>query len=171
MAKNVIEIIIKAVDEASKEIKGISSTLEKNRDTITKVGAVSGAAFAALSFGVKEAAEESMELNNALIGLSSIAAGVGVDVNQARDAAKSLADDGLMTVAEAATSLKNLLSRGFSLQEATDLMNRFKDSAAFGRQASLSFGQAIMGATEGLKNENSVLVNEICPIRRRLLVA
>lgn len=159
MAKNVIEIIIKAVDEASKQIQGVSATLEKHRGTIMKVGAVSGAAFAALTFGIKDATKESMELNNALIGLSSIAAGVGVDVDKATDSAKSLASDGLMTVAEAATSLKNLLARGYGLEEAIDIMGRFKDSAAFGRQANLSFGESIVGATEGLKNENSVLVD------------
>lgn len=38
-------------------------------------------------------------------------------------------------------------------------MDRFKDSAAFGRQSSLQLGEAIKGATEGLKNENSVLVD------------
>lgn len=171
MAKNILEVIIRARDEASKQINGVASSLEKHRGAIKKIGAVSGAAFGALTLGIKDTARESIELNNALIGLSSIAAGVGVDVDRATEAAKTLAADGLMTVSEAATSLKNLLARGYGIEEAIDIMNRFKDSAAFGRQASLSFGQAIMGATEGLKNENSVLVNEICPIRRRLLVA
>jgi hypothetical protein len=38
-------------------------------------------------------------------------------------------------------------------------MNRFKDSAAFGKQGALSFGEAIRGATEGIKNGNSILVD------------
>ena len=38
-------------------------------------------------------------------------------------------------------------------------MNSLKDSAAFGRQQSYSYGEAIKSATEGLKNENSVLVD------------
>lgn len=60
---------------------------------------------------------------------------------------------------DAATSLKNLLSRGYGLQEASVIMDRFKDSASFGRQSSLELGEAIRGATEGLKNENSILVD------------
>lgn len=39
------------------------------------------------------------------------------------------------------------------------MMNRFKDSAAFGRQSSLSLGEAVKSATEGIKNENSILVD------------
>jgi hypothetical protein len=64
-----------------------------------------------------------------------------------------------MTVADAATSLKNLLAAGFSLDQAVTLINRFKDSAAFGRQAALGFGESIRGATEGIKNGNSILVD------------
>jgi hypothetical protein len=38
-------------------------------------------------------------------------------------------------------------------------MNRFKNSAAFGRQSALSFGAAVSSATEGIKNGNSILVD------------
>ena len=38
-------------------------------------------------------------------------------------------------------------------------MDRFKDSASFGRQSSLDLGTAVRSATEGLKNENSILVD------------
>ena len=38
-------------------------------------------------------------------------------------------------------------------------MLALKDSAAFGRQSSYEYGEAIRSATEGLKNENSVLVD------------
>lgn len=173
--KNVIEFLIKAIDQASPEFKDIADEAGKSAKKIEydydKLSLASTAAFAALAYGIKDATDESTELGNALLGLSSIAEGNGVSITQAKEAAMALADDGLMPVADAATGLKNLLSRGFGLQESIDIMNRFKDSAAFGRQASLGFGEAIKGATEGLKNENSVLVNEICPIRRRLLVA
>lgn len=38
-------------------------------------------------------------------------------------------------------------------------MIALKDSAAFGRQSSYSMGEAVQSATEGLKNENSILVD------------
>ena len=40
-------------------------------------------------------------------------------------------------------------------------MNVFKNTAAFGRQSSYSMGEAIQSAAEGLKNENSVLVDNV----------
>jgi hypothetical protein len=75
-----------------------------------------------------------------------------------------------MSVSQASTGLKNLLLAGFGLDQAVILMNRFKDSAAFGRQGALSFGDAITSATEGIKNGNSILV-KYRPYREQFLYA
>jgi phage-related protein len=101
------------------------------------------------------------KFESALIGLSTVAGRrLGSDaIPKATQAAKDLAVDGLMTVTDAATGLKNLLASGFNLDEAIRLMRTFKDAAAFGRQGSLSFGEAVSSATEGIKNGNSILVD------------
>lgn len=109
-------------------------------------------AFYGILQGVKEVVQESERFVAAFTGLESIATGFGQDADQAKEAAKSLAADGLMTVAEAAQGLKNLLLSGYGLPEAVAIMERFKDTAAFARQGTLEYGQAIVGATEGVKN-------------------
>jgi len=179
-----IDIIINAVDEASgvirkiqDSIKGIPAQLSKatqasqdalgkikksaqaNQETFTKVGAVGGIAFAGISVGISQAITDASNLNNSLTGLKSIVVGTGGDFDKAKKIVQSFTADGLVTAGEAATSLKNLVAKGFSLEQAEQLMIRFKDSAAFGRQAALGLGEAIAGATEGIKNENSMLVD------------
>lgn len=99
------------------------------------------------------------KMQSALIGLSSVSAAFGESQLEARDAAKSLSEDGLMSVTSSAEGLKNLLATGFNLEEAIELMDAFKDSAAFNRQGTLEFGQAIVGATQGIKNQNSIMVD------------
>lgn len=106
-----------------------------------------------------KAVDAAVKQQNALMGLGSIAKGTGNDIGKTTQAARDLAADGLMPLGDAATGLKNLLAAGFSLPQAITLMERFKDSAAFGRQGSLEFGQAIASATEGIKNGNSILVD------------
>jgi hypothetical protein len=101
----------------------------------------------------------SNEFNAAFMGLSSVASAFGTSADEAKAAAQKLAADGLLPIKDAATGLKNLLAAGFSLPEATKLMEAFKDSAAFGRQGALSFGDAVRSATEGVKNGNSILVD------------
>ncbi len=109
--------------------------------------------------GYKDSIAAANRYQSAMTGLSSIAEAFNQDQVAARNAAKELASDGLMTVNEAASGLKNLLASGFGLDQAIVLMDRFKDSAAFNRQAALGFGQAVVTATEGIKNGNSILVD------------
>lgn len=106
-----------------------------------------------------KAVDAAVRQQNALMGLASVAKGTGNSMEAATKAAESLAADGLMPIGDAATGLKNLLASGFSLPQAIRLMEAFKDSAAFGRQGSLEFGQAVASATEGIKNGNSILVD------------
>jgi len=108
-----------------------------------------------------EAARISAETQNAFKGLESIAAFKGIDEQEARRAVQNLrfVRGGIISVGEAATGLKNLLATGFSLPQAITLMERFSDASAFGKQQALSYGDAIRSATEGVKNQNSVLVD------------
>ena len=95
------------------------------------------AAFRQATRTMGEAITQAQAFENAMTGLSSVAGKFGVPVDDATAAARRLAQDGLLGVADAAAGLKNLLSSGFDLNEAIQLMEGFKDSAAFNRQASL----------------------------------
>lgn len=114
----------------------------------------------ALSFG-SAAVRAYNDVQAAQLGLQSIAAFKGIDQQAATAAVNGLklVQDGLLTTGEASAALKNLLSSGFSLDQSIELLKRFGDSAAFGRQSALGFGQAIVSATEGVKNQNSILVD------------
>ena len=104
---------------------------------------------------------EANKLQSANLGLESIAKFKGVDTNAATKSIQNLAlvKNGLLTVGDASLALKNLLATGFSLDESIKLIEGFGDAAAFGRQSSLEFGYAITSATEGIKNQNSILVD------------
>lgn len=117
------------------------------------------ATLAAGAFTANKFMQEADKYRAAMIGLASIATFKAIPAIEAQQAASDLAADGLLTVQDAAKSLKNLLMRGYGLPRSIELMKRFKDAAAFGRQGMLSMGEAIVGATQGLKNEFSVLVD------------
>lgn len=148
-AKRAAEESARAAEEAAERAKAAQARL----------AAAAAAAFALIVKAVKEAVDAANEYNNAMVGLESLANGAGQDFGALKAAAEELAADGLMPVSDAAAALKNLLARGFDAQEAIDLIKRLKDASAFGRQGQLSMGEAVRSATEGLKNENSVLVD------------
>lgn len=147
------------MDKANNQTKSFGSRLKENSLQLAALGAAATLALNKVVAGFRSAIDAAVKQQNALMGLNSIARAFGEDAKAAENAAKDLAADGLMPIGDAAASLKNLLASGFSLPEAIKLMNGFKDAAAFGRQGSLEFGQSIVGATEGIKNGNSVLVD------------
>ncbi|MDQ0923346.1 hypothetical protein QF038_001854 [Pseudarthrobacter sp. W1I19] len=147
-----VKIVISAQDNASRAISGVSNSIQALAGSVIAQQAIS-----TLTSQFDAAVEASNRMRNSLVGVTSVANAFGQDSEKTREAAKSLASDGLESVSEAATQLKNLLSSGFSLDQAIQIIDRFKDTAAFGRQSALGFGEAVSGATEGIKNGNSIL--------------
>ena len=153
----------KSAEGAGKQVEGLGDSTE---DT-GKRGEAAFAAFAAaatVAFGkivqaIKGAIDAANAYTSAITGLQALAEGTGQDFNALSDSLDRLTADGLLPVADAAAALKNLLARGFSADEAITILERLKDAAAFGRQGALSLGEAVRSATEGIKNENSVLVD------------
>lgn len=112
---------------------------------------------------LKDGMEEAITVYNKFeasnMGLRSMIQGQGRDFQQAKGFIDSYISDGLIPMTDAVTAYKNLASRGYSDEQIKNTMNRLKDASAFGRRASLDMGSAVRTASEGLKNENSLLVD------------
>ena len=142
-------------------MKQINKGLGGITKSLKSVAVAAGIAFsikAIVDFG-KESVKASTELSNAMIGLQSIMEGQGRSFNKAQEFITSYVEDGLIPATEAINSYKNLALRGYDDTQIQQVMKALKDSAAFGRQASYTLGKAVETATEGLKNENSILVD------------
>lgn len=106
-----------------------------------------------------ECTQEAEKYQNALTGLKSILEGQGRSFSTAQKFIESYTSDGLITATEAITAYKNLALRGYDTSQIEKVMTALKDSATYSRQASYGLGEAVATATEGLKNENSVVVD------------
>lgn len=154
---------IKANQSAfKKEIKSAAGQAQSVfSSAMGKVGKAIGVAFSAaavVSFG-KKCVEVASETQSAWVGLSSILNGQKKSFSEANRFIQDYISDGLVPLNNAVTAYKNLAARGYSTEQIEKTMTALKDAAAFGRQASYSYGDAISTATEGLKNENSILVD------------
>lgn len=122
------------------------------------LSAAAGMAFGKLMGAIGSGISAINEYKSAVTGLRSVANYKNIGQAELSKGLDQLTDK-FFTVTEASRSLKNLLSRGYSMDEAVATITRLKDAAAFGRQANLQFGEAVVSATEGIKNENSILVD------------
>lgn len=134
--------------------KALESGMAGIKNSLSKLALTLGTAF-----GFQEAIKSAESLQNAMMGLQSIVEGQGRSFEQAQAFIQSYISDGLVPLTNAATAYKNLAARGYGDEQIQQVMVALKDSAAFGRQANLSLGEAVQSATEGLKNENSILVD------------
>ena len=146
--------ITKALNKTQTQISTFQKTVSKSMKLIS-------AAIGTIAIGslVKDSIKAASELEGAMAGLESIVSGQGRSINRAKEFINSYVEDGLVPLNNAVTAYKNLVSRGYDDDQIEAVMNRLKDAAAFGRQSSYSLGEAVQTATEGLKNENSVLVD------------
>ncbi|MCU6709778.1 hypothetical protein M6D81_13860 [Paenibacillus sp. J5C_2022] len=124
---------------------------------LVAVGA--SAALVGLVRTVKTLADEANQLAMSIQGVSEVAKALGHDVDAVTKAAEELASRGFMTVQESANALKATLSTGYGLDESIKLINAMADSAAYNREAHLSWGEAIVNATRGIKMQNSELTD------------
>lgn len=145
----------------TKGLKSVTSGLDTIKSSLIGLAAAVGIAFgigALVNFG-KASVKAATDLTNAMIGLKSIVDGQGRSFAAANKFLQNYISDGLIPATDAVTAYKNLAMRGYTDPQIQSTLTALKDSAAFGRQASLTLGQAVSSATEGLKNENSILVD------------
>lgn len=150
------------MNEVKKKLNSHSAQVKQSAKGYDELAIVAGYAFGKIVSAVGSGVTAFNNYRNSMVGLQSIAKGTGNSFSEAQGFIESFTNDGLIPASNAATALKNLLNRGFSMGEAADIMNRFKDSASFGRQAALTLGDAVQSATEGLI---------FSPAGRRLLAA
>jgi len=141
--------------------RGFNTGIKSLTRTLRNFAGVVGVAFgigAVVKFGAT-AVSQASALASALTGLQSVVQGQGKSFSAAKSFIDDYISDGLVPATNAITAYKNLALRGYDTSQIQETMTILKDTAAFGRQASLSMGDAVQSATEGLKNENSILVD------------
>ena len=157
--------LTKEVKGTKKEINDLGKETKKSTESMStsfkKVGAVIASVFSIgmiVNF-IKECVSAASQMESAYIGLKSILDGQGRSFQGAYAFIQEYTKDGLIPATDAVIAYKNLAARGYNDSQIQAVMLRLKDSSAFGRASHLTMGEAVVTATEGLKNENSVLVD------------
>ncbi|WP_409346765.1 hypothetical protein [Paenibacillus sp. MBLB4367] len=118
-----------------------------------------GASLVGLLRTVKSLVDEANKLHMSLQGLTEVSKALGHDVNETTKAAQDLAARGFMTVEESASALKTALATGYNLEESIKLINALADAAAYNREAHLGWGEAVVQAVRGIKQQESELTD------------
>lgn len=166
-AAKYVDIIKKTADQV-RQIKATKSSLLP--ETPTAPAGVSSAAFALgagagaagvglLVSGMSNLAEKSAQAKAQLEAVESVVRfKLGQQaVPEASAALEKLTASGLLNKSDAAAAVKNLVSMGYSIDQASTIIQRNTDIAIKNRQANYSVSESVRIVTEGYKNGNSVL--------------
>lgn len=150
--------IKKGLNGTKQTVDNAVGHISKSLRKITGLIATAFSVMAVVKFG-KECIDVATETQNAWIGLNSILTGQGKSFEIAKSFINDYVSDGLIPLNNAVSAYKNLALRGYSSDQIQKTMIALKNSATFARQSTYSLGDAVQTATEGLKNENSVVVD------------
>lgn len=179
MADSREQLIVEVIDKAVSNLKSITKELQQTNtalDTTAKSATKTNTSFLEIAKGIgvfavadralhtlaetmKDSVNQATQYQMAMTGLTSVANYFGITQEDAKKSAQSLASDGLMTVADAGNSLKQLLASGLNLDQAQKLMEAYKNEAAFGRVNTIDYTQAVGNLAESFKTENSMIGN------------
>ncbi len=119
------------------------------------IGTITG-----ITEAVIDLTKETAKTEIALKGLSNTAKTFGQNSSLAKEYAKELASDGLMTIEQSAQTLKNLMGTGFNLSESMNIAKSMKDIGAFNNVIG-DLGQAMVDSSKGIKTGSIELIENI----------
>lgn len=154
------EDIREAVDNlrrVGEEADNAAQAIHETESALKPLGITATGVFVGMVAAIKTGIDSFNEYSAAMNGLASQMDYIGVSVADAMDVVSQKTADGLISPTDVALSVKNLTTYGYTLEQASKMVDRLKESATYGRQAQYSLGEAVRVTTEGIKNENSVL--------------
>lgn len=152
-------VIQETARKAREAAQAEKQAAQERKEAYRVLSVTAGVGFGAIVLAIKKATDENNKLTASMTGLDSVAVGNLGTYDKIKTKLQEIQADGMIPLTNATAAYKNLISRYKDEDVAIQMFNRLANSAAFGRQAHLSLGEAIEGASEGLKNENSTLVD------------
>ena len=152
-----IDKIEKELGQAGDEAESTAKSVGNIETALVAVGA--NVALSKMLGVVGSLANEADVLGRSIRGLSEVSKAMNQDVDASTEAAQRLVDKGFMNIQEASEALKTTLATGNNIEESVNLITAIGDAAAYNREAHYEWGEAVVQAVRGIKQQNSTLTD------------
>lgn len=158
------EALEKGLETAKKKLQEVEHQNEQVQNSNSKLDAsfiaMSAAAVASLA-KIKSAVSDGINKYNSYINsmkaLQKTAKATDNSMSDIKDTIEDVNKLKLMDESDLNSSIKNLLTYGFTIEQTSDMLKVLQDAAVGNRQESYSLSEAVRVTTEGIRMENSVL--------------
>ena len=96
------------------------------------------------------------DYNDAMFSVKATAAATGQSIVDSIEAVREVASRGLLSQEESAIAIRNLLSYGYTVQQAIEMTNAMSNSASVLRRENYSLAEAVVTTTEGIRQNSSM---------------
>lgn len=152
-----IDKIEKELGQAGEEAESTAKSVGNIETALVAVGA--NVALSKMLGLIGSLANEADQLGRSIRGLSEVSKAMNQDVDATTEAAQRLVDKGFMNIQEASEALKTTLATGYNIEESVNLITAIGDAAAYNREAHYEWGEAVVQAVRGIKQQNSTLTD------------
>lgn len=146
--------------EDASETKGKDNPLKDSDHLKNLLGTISGPGekvFDAVRGGVEKGIAAYSDYEFAMQSLSSQMDEMGISMVSVMDVIQEKTAGGLLSAEDTAEAVKNLTAYGMSLNQASLYIDSLTNAAAYNRDSQYSVSQAVVKATEGIKNQSTSL--------------
>lgn len=158
------EALEKGLESAKKKLQEIESQnkqVENSNSSLDASFIAMSAGIAASLAKIKSAIDDGVNKYNTYINsmqaLQKTAKATNTSMTQIKNAMKDVNEFKLMDESDLNSSIKNLLTYGFTIEQASNMLKVLQDAAVGNRQENYSLSEAVRVTTEGIRMENSVL--------------
>ena len=107
---------------------------------------------------VKQSLDSFSQYEDAVYGMATTVSNVGGTIEQAMEGIQASTANGLLSQTDAARAINNLTSYGYSVQEATRLVQELTNVSMAHRNESMSVSEQVERLTEGIKRGSSQML-------------
>lgn len=138
--------------------EGIYQAIGSINDLDTKTKALMASITAAEVVFAKKSLESFAEYEDAIYGMVATVSNVGGTISEAMEGIRATTANGLLSETDAARAINNLTAYGYSVQEATRLVQELTNVSMANRNESVSVSEQVEQLTEGIKRGSSQML-------------
>jgi len=140
-------------------MRGATTGLRREVGAIRNTFLLIAFALAGVVRSFKEFFNVMVKTEASMNSLRSVASNTGLEFEKLKTFSEDLENRGIMSISGSTAALKNLAASKAAITDVAAVMSALTNAAAFNRQGTLSWEEAVVGATQGIKNQNSIMVD------------
>ena len=147
--------------QATDDFSGFDSALYSTTASVGELDLKTQALIASMAALTAAFAKNSLDAfaryEDAVYGMATTVGNVGGTIEQAMEGIKTSTESGLLSEADAAKAINNLTSYGYSVAEATQLIEALTVSSEAHRRSNMTVAEQVVQTTEGIRRQSSMM--------------